>query len=328
MTSSHPENGKSSILVFSMNVSCDKHSQRQTDEYGEQYTFPKRFKEVFKTISSIQPDVIGLNEIRHQTNVDLVESLLSKNYEVKAYANNDGDLSFRNVLAVKKDSCWQPVQWDMFWLAEIDNKLTLSRTETKIEGDPFGRGVVLVKVQHKQMNHFMYLAVSHVLPFGDIKSRQRASLFSLRDISQGLPLVIVGDVNRFDDEEAHFTDQKKEYDMHEPDLTKLQIYKDGQVIKTITDDRDIGTFNPWPTDVSVYDRLRKEPLKNSRLDLQLHNGKHFKSEYLYAVATCLLPLNEEPPTEKDYDKVRFMIDRRLASDHIGLLGSYVYSPSS
>ena len=310
------------ILVFSMNVSCDKHSKKQTEDFGEIYLFTNRFKKIFETIKKILPDVIGLNEIRHQSNVDFVVELLSEKYEVHAYANNEGDLSFRNVLAVKKDSFWQPVQWDMFWLAEIDNKLTVSSTETKIEGDPFGRGVILVKVQHKTSKNFVFVAVSHVLPFGEIKSKQRASLFSLTDVSKGTPLVIVGDVNRFNEEEDHFTDQKREYDMHEPDLSKLLIYKNGEITKTITEEKDIGTFNPWPTDVSVYDRLRKEPLKNSRLDLQLFNGKHFKNHYLHAVATCLLDLNEDQPPHKDLDKTRYMLDRRLASDHIGLLGCY------
>nr|CAB3260736.1 uncharacterized protein LOC100175991 [Phallusia mammillata] len=319
----------SPIVVYSQNVSCDIHSEKLKDMpgMGEEYSFSNRIKQVVKSIVHNRPDVVALNEVRYKEFVnELIALLEEQGYMAQSFANNDGHMSFNNILAISETSEWEVMHWKHKWVA-VD-QLEQPYLEDKhcvIEGDPHGRGAGIAYLKHKTTNLQVCVLVSHVIPFGKVKTQQQNALLSLSQKNMQsqppIPTMIVGDLNRFYDEKEQFSEQLLEYHMLEAVPQQFIIPTETEEIRLKGE--DIGTFSPWPTDMKMYDKLLKEPISKSPLDVHVYTNDPslIRNESVITYASMLKSPNRDPPPD-GRNPVRHMLDRRMASDHIAIIGRY------
>lgn len=170
--------------------------------------------------------------------------------------------------------------------------------------------------------------MSHVVPFGEIKVKQQNALLSLSPKNMlshpVIPTVIVGDLNRFYDEKEQFAKQLLTYNTLEAVPQKLIIPREKEEI--VLYGKDVGTFSPWPTDVKIYEKILKEPICKSPLDVQVYSNDSsvITNESTVMYAAMLKSPNEEPPPD-GRNPIRHMLDKRMASDHIAIIGTYIIS---
>ena len=175
---------------------------------------------------------------------------------------------------------------------------------------------------------------SHVTPFGDVKVKQQNSLFSINQINLNLPSptpsILVGDYNRFADEDEDFQNRLKIYGLVEANSTRLEIPIPQAKSKTYKNKQDIGTFNPWPSDSNIYEEKLREPLSNSRLDVQLctDNPAMILVKDVYTRAS-MYKVPEKITTEEreNVNDVRRLLDCTMTSDHLAIIGEYVIKPT-
>ena len=164
------------------------------------------------------------------------------------------------------------------------------------------------------------MAVSHVVPFGDVKKVQQNALFSIsrKNSALSLPTILVGDYNRFPEEEESFLKQLDFYNVLEAIPSKLVI----PGIDPIETPEDIGTFTPWPND-RMYEAKIGHPMRESRLDLHAYtnNAKLIKLKSCRVQASMFSTPGPVTGTDK-YNKVRYCLDRRMASDHLAIISSF------
>ena len=186
----------------------------------------------------------------------------------------------------------------------------------------YTNGLSLLKTQ-------VCVLVSHVVPFGDVKIHQQNALLSLSGENlkrkPPVPTIIVGDLNRFWDDREVFDKQLQKYKVCEAKPKKL-IIRHRHNEKNIQEEfegRDVGTFSPWPTDSAVYERLLKEPISKSPLDVQLltDDTSLIEEETTETYAAMMREPNKHTPP-RGRDPVRHKLDKRMASDHLAILGKY------
>ncbi|XP_076811707.1 uncharacterized protein LOC143458741 [Clavelina lepadiformis] len=313
------------IVVYSQNVSCDSTSERLQDKYGDDFSFSNRVHHVIDQLQSKEVDVVILNEIRYADNVTLViNSLESKGFIAKKFANNSSQLTLCNIMAISKKSEWIPKLWKHLWVAKDENDHPCLRdTHSLIEGDRHGRSAGVVYLHHKKSKQQVCILGSHVMPFGDVKYAQQNALLSLNKENSSVPTIIAGDMNRFWNENDTFQEQLKLYNLIEAMPTKLVIPLSANE-NIIKDNEDVGTFMPWPTDEKIYSMKLYEPMSTSRLDTQLysHDTSMITCEQVVSKATMLHKPDESEP-QKYVNQTRHMLNLRMASDHTAIIGRYM-----
>lgn len=164
------------------------------------------------------------------------------------------------------------------------------------------------------------VAVSHTSPFGDVKIKQQDAIFSLNCTDPATPTIIVGDLNRFQDEDSDFQRRLLKFNLNEAHLSKLLVRSASQTIRSkYKNESDIGTFMPWPVD-AVYDEKRRESLSTSKLDVQLYTKELIVCENAYARASMMH--SSSAANQKDSNEVRNQLDGKMTSDHIPIIGKY------
>ena len=172
------------------------------------------------------------------------------------------------------------------------------------------------------------VAVSHVVPFGEAKFNQQKALFSLNETNsrKGIPTIIVGDVNRFPDEEEQFNESLKDYDLLEvkPNRLVIPYEKDGEA-DIITSKEDIGTFTPWPVEEKIYNEKKSTPLQQSRLDAHVYSNDRNLVEVCEAEVRAVMFQDisrPETPPPQGFNKIRYILDQKMASDHMPIITTY------
>ncbi|CAH1776571.1 unnamed protein product [Owenia fusiformis] len=334
------------IRVVTMDVSCDIHAQKMSEKH-EDYDFQKRFKKQFQAIESLKPDVVNLQEIRYKKNLDLIKSLKEDNYVVHHFKNNDSDMSFNNCICVRKKGNWKEITSKHYWTTIIDGKPALSEDknarvpaieEQDIKGDPHGRCVGVVLLQHKELPDCkIIIATTHVVPFGKTKAIQQKASLSLADMAcdiagEDCNVIIAGDFNIFNDDRESGTFREieefsEEHKIREIPLKRLHIPgQDGRPYEIVTDINQIGTFTPWTSD-PYSTEVFQQPLGFSKLDaifasnsLECKDGVDVRPVLMYKGLNNLADMSDD---EKDYDKYRYMFKDRLASDHFLLSATFL-----
>ena len=165
-----------------------------------------------------------------------------------------------------------------------------------------------------------------MVPFGDVKFNQQKALLSLNKTNsrESIPTIIVGDVNRFPEEEEQFNKSLKDYNLLEVKPNRLVIpYKNGEV-DNITSKEDIGTFTPWPTD-KIYNEKISTPLQQSRLDAHVYSNDRNLVEVCEAEVRAVMFQDisrPQTPPRKGFNKIRYILDRKMASDHMPIITRY------
>ena len=170
---------------------------------------------------------------------------------------------------------------------------------------------------------------SHVCAFGDVKFKQHKALFSINNTNSQdeppIPTILVGDFNRFLNEQESFKERLTTYNLLEakPKMLVIPSSSENLTEKTFKDDDDIGTFQPWPTDVEVYEDMLREPLSKSRLDVQLctDNSRLIEVKDIYIRASMYKSLPESKAPD-GINAVRHLLNCTMSSDHLALVGSY------
>ena len=162
--------------------------------------------------------------------------------------------------------------------------------------------------------------VSHVVPVGDVKKKQQNALMSAssENLKSKMPTIITGDFNRFPEEVKQFQQQLEEYKLVDAVPTKMIIPGYGEIVK----DEDIGTFTPWPID-GIYNEKIDKPMSVSRLDVQLFtkDTSLIKLKSSESRAVMFSDPNLDSPKE-NVNKIRHILDRRMATDHLALICLY------
>ena len=161
-----------------------------------------------------------------------------------------------------------------------------------------------------------------------MKKKQQNALFSINPINLNknpkIPSILVGDLNRFKDEDKDFQQRLKDYRLVEAKSNKLVIpnLKNSLGPQTFYD-KNIGTFNPWPTDRKIYSKLLNEPMENSRLDVHLCSDDEnlIKIKTIYTRASMLKNSNSVQKWH-NIDPVRRLLNSTMTSDHLALIGVY------
>lgn len=177
----------------------------------------------------------------------------------------------------------------------------------------------------------MCIAVSHVVPFGEVKANQQNALFSLNTTNMKLtppvPTLVIGDLNRFAEDDKQFQSQLLEYELKESVASKLIIpnIDDGKNLE-FYEPNDIGTFTPWPVELKVHQLLIDQPLGESKLDVQIYSDCDLiqREETVNKAAMTRAP-NQEIVAGRD--RIRHMIDKNMASDHLAIIGTYLVQES-
>ena len=172
------------------------------------------------------------------------------------------------------------------------------------------------------------MAVSHVVPFGEAKFNQQKALLSLNETNsrKGIPTIIVGDVNRFPEDEEQFNEYLKDYHLLEVEPNRLVIpyEKDGEA-DIITSKEDIGTYTPWFVEQKLYNEKKSTPLQESRLDAHVYSNDHNLVEVCEAeVRAVMLEDISRPktPPPQGFNKIRYILDQKMVSDHMAIITTY------
>nr|XP_002131393.1 uncharacterized protein LOC100175991 [Ciona intestinalis] len=314
------------LRVLSQNVSCDTHSVKLTSSLGDEFSFENRIKVTIDNLAKLKADVIALNEIRIKEKVEFTKQLLeNKGFSVFLFWNNENDMSFRNIIAISKQSKWNQTKWEHKWVSVNEqNQPCLSNVFSTIQGDQHGRCVGIVYLQHKDTKKQVCVAVSHVVPFGEVKYLQQKALMSLNidnhKLDPPVSTIIAGDLNRFDEDKEIFQQQIKNFKLQELQFSKLVIkHSQNNLIRT---NKDVGTFNPWPVDKMLYEdkSYMAQPMSYSKLDLQVcSNDMTIKQAEVHA--SMLKPPNLTEPSP-GVNEVRHILDKVMSSDHLAVLGEY------
>ena len=196
-------------------------------------------------------------------------------------------------------------------------------------GSLFVSSFAFIKISSIKILCFTFqvcIAVSHVVPFGEAKFNQQKALFSLNQTNsrKGIPTIIVGDVNRFPEDEEQFNKSLKDYNLLEVKPNRLVIpYKNGEAYN-ITSKEDIGTFTPWPTD-KIYIEKISTPLQQSRLDAHVYTDDRNLVEVCEAEVRAVMFQDISRPhsfPSTNFNKIRFILDRKMASDHMPIITRY------
>ena len=141
-----------------------------------------------------------------------------------------------------------------------------------------------------------------------------------------IPSIIVGDFNRFENENQDFQRRLKQYDLTEAKSNRLLIpdTDNTSYLLEIRENENIGTFNPWPSDEKIHDEKMKEPLKNSRLDVQLcsDNGKLVTIKEVFTRASMFKEVADLSEKPKERNDIRHRLHCNMASDHLAIVGTY------
>ena len=175
------------------------------------------------------------------------------------------------------------------------------------------------------------VAVSHVVPFGEAKFNQQKALFSLNETNsrKGIPTIIVGDVNRFPEDEEQFNEYLKDYDLLEvkPNRLVIPYEKEEDIDKKfdyITSEKDIGTYTPWSVE-KIYNEKKSTPLQKSRVDAHVYTDdpKLVKVCEAEVRAVMLEDISRpETPPPQGFNKIRYILDQKMASDHMAIITTY------
>ena len=176
------------------------------------------------------------------------------------------------------------------------------------------------------------MSVSHVVPFGDVKFDQQKALFTLNrtNLRKRIPTIIVGDVNRFPEEEEQFNKSLEDYNLLEvkPNRLVIPYEKEKDIDKKfdyITSEEDIGTFTPWPIEEKIYNEKKPTPLRKSRLDAHVYTDDPELVEVCEAEVRAVMfyPISRpQTPPPQGFNKIRYILDRKMASDHMPIITTY------
>ncbi|CAH1776573.1 unnamed protein product [Owenia fusiformis] len=348
---------KPCIKVASMDVSCDTHAWKVKEKHGEEYGFEQRFGVQFDEIEKQEADVVNLQEIRFPENLEIIKERKGEKYNVHHFYNNKDGMSFHSLICVRKDiHCeWKDISSKHYWttidkntrkpMLSSDPNARVEKNESEnIKGDPHGRCVGVVVLEHKKTSKKLLIASVHVVPFGQTKAAQQMASLSLANMAcditgEDCPVILAGDFNIFNDEREDGTFQlinkyAKSLSLREIPLKKMTIPDMDDVI----DPEQIGTFNPWSTDTNA-EMVYKQPLGYSKLDaifastsLECKDGVTVYPVLMRKGKGASMDLNDpskmSDEDKKTHTKLRYMFKDKLASDHFLLTAKFTFKIES
>jgi endonuclease/exonuclease/phosphatase family metal-dependent hydrolase len=270
------------LRVMSFNVRFAKpgHSEEAKENNWNDAKFPRRERTI-RVIKEYSPDVLGVQEARDLQITDLKHAL--PDYEFYGIGRDDGKLSgefsaifFRNRRFAQTDA-------GSFWLSPTPDKPGTTFSFNKLP-----RIASWVRLKDKQSDREFVLLNMH-WDHQDSKAREQAAALvreRLDKIGGDLPLLVVGDLNSFEDTPAFKTL------INAKDATGRKL---ADSFRALRPDRspDESSFNDW-----------RGTLKGSRIDFILHT-----SEFTPVAA----------------DIVRTSYDGRWASDHYPVTATLKWS---
>ena len=171
-----------------------------------------------------------------------------------------------------------------------------------------------------------------MVPFGEAKFNQQKALFTLNETNskKKIPTIIVGDVNRFPEEEEQFHKSLEDYNLLEvkPNRLVIPYEKEKDIDKKfdyITSEKDIGTFTPWPIEEKIYNEKKSTPLQQSRLDAHVYSNDRNLVEVCEAEVRAVMFQDisrPQTPPREGFNKIRYILDRKMASDHMPIITRY------
>jgi endonuclease/exonuclease/phosphatase family metal-dependent hydrolase len=185
------DGGPWKVMSFNIRYSHGGLDENKTENNWTDPKFPRR-ERVLRVIRDFMPDVLGVQEARHLQIVDLQRSL--SDYDFYGIGRDDGKRGGEYAGIFYRKDQFQRIKEGSFWLSETPEKpgTTFFKAPKAVP-----RMASWVRLRDKPSNEEFVVLNTHWDHISDDARRKSAMLIRSRlsEICDGLPTIVMGDLN-------------------------------------------------------------------------------------------------------------------------------------